>query len=258
MGKIANNPDIQDSRDYVLWIRVSTKKQGLSNLGLEAQVAYAKAFTGKDPVETFKDVYSGQKLDKCKSLWDAIDYCKAHGTYLLIAKTDRFRNVEEACKVLRVCGEGNLRFCDLPTVNELILKIMWSVWEAQAKMGQINTKLAMAEIKKKIERDGGFETKDGLWRTHLGREKGCDNTESGIKAGIAISEAANARRLRDSAYILAASLLRNNVPRKDILRQLNELHETNPEIYSAPGGGPFERYHISRWARLVLRDLKTK
>lgn len=133
---------IKDYRDYVLWRRVSTKEQGRSELGLDAQLTYALEFTKKNPVQVFTDVVSGTKLRECTNLWKAIDYCKEHGTYLLVAKTDRFRNVEEACEVLRKVGEENLRFCDLPNCNEMVLKMLWVVWEYQARMGQINTRLA--------------------------------------------------------------------------------------------------------------------
>lgn len=250
--KKQETPTINDPRDYVLWIRVSTKKQGMSELGLDAQIAYAKAFTKKDPVKIFKDVYSGQKLSKCKSLWEAIDYCKENGTYLLIAKTDRFRNVEEACRVLRECGEGNLKFCDLPTFNEMILKIMWSVWESQAKMGQINTRLAMGEIKKQISTEGGYMTRDGKWKTHLGREKGCDVRDNALKGGQVMYEKAQEWRATSPGYIFVSRELLKGTPRKQIIEEFNELHKDHPDLYCSPKGGPLTQSRLSLWAREIL------
>lgn len=141
---------------YVLWRRVSTKKQGDSGLGLEAQQAIAEYFMGNTAEKIFTEVYTGTKLSECRQLWTAINYCKKHNLLLVIAKTDRFRNVRESLEVLDAVGEGKLVFCDLPTTDRTILTIVWAIWERQAMQGRINTRLALNERKKQLDNYGSF------------------------------------------------------------------------------------------------------
>lgn len=244
---------IQDSRDYVLWRRVSTKKQGKSELGLDAQLTYALEFTKKQPREIFTDVVSGQKLRDCTGLWKAIAYCKENGTYLLIAKTDRFRNVEEACEVLREVGEGNLRFCDVPNCNEMVLKMLWVVWEYQAKMGQINTRLAMKELKRKISEEGGFQSRSGNFCTRLGRKPGCDISEAAQKGRERLMQKAAEWKRRSPGYIFVSREILKGTPRAKIIAEFNEMHEQYPELYCTPKGGPLTKSRLSLWAAEILR-----
>lgn len=244
---------IQDTRDYVLWRRVSTRKQGKSELGLDAQLTYALEFTKKEPVQVYTDVVSGQKLRDCKGLWEAIAYCKQNGTYLLIAKTDRFRNVEEACEVLREVGEGNLRFCDVPNCNEMVLKMLWVVWEYQAKMGQINTRLAMKELKRKISEEGGFMSRSGNYCTRLGRRPGCDISSAAEKGRAKQIERAQEWRRTSPGYIFVSRELLKGTPRAKILEEFNDLHMEYPEVYCTPKGGTLTKSTLSLWASEIIR-----
>ena len=84
-------------KKYCEYIRVSTKRQGNSGLGLAAQQEinrdYVKSVNG-EIVETFQDIESGTHRDR-PGLWRAIEYCKANKTTLLVAKLDRLaRDVE--------------------------------------------------------------------------------------------------------------------------------------------------------------------
>ena len=65
---------------YVSYTRVSTKKQGESGLGLDAQKRIIDYFT-KDGeiVGEYEEVYSGTKLDKCVELRKAINKEKELG-----------------------------------------------------------------------------------------------------------------------------------------------------------------------------------
>ena len=248
-----SKPLIEDTRPYVLWRRVSTKKQGKSELGLDAQLTYAREFTRKEPLEVFTDVWSGQKLEECKGLWEAIDFCKESGAFLLIAKTDRFRNVEQACRVLRAVGSNNLKFCDLPECNEMVLKIMWAVWESQAKMGQINTKRAMDEIKRKIETEGGFMTRDGRWCEHIGRSKGCDLSVAQRAGGAAMMRKAQAYRSKSAGYIFVSREVLKGTPRNKIIEQFNEMHEQYPDVFCTSQGKPLSKGILSRWVSEILQ-----
>lgn len=158
-----------NNRPYVLWRRVSTKQQDNSGLGLEAQVAIGEYYMHAPAQKIFTDVYTGTKLAECRQLWAAIRYCKANGLLLVIANTDRFRNVEGAMQVLDAMGEGNIIFCDLPTTDRTVLTIVFAIWERQAMQGRIKTQVALNELKKKEGRGERWISKTGRECDRLGR-----------------------------------------------------------------------------------------
>ena len=82
--------------NYIAYYRVSTEKQGLSGLGLEAQQkAVHDYLNGGDwrLVAEVVEVESGKRSDRPK-LGEALRLCRLHGATLIIAKLDRLaRNV---------------------------------------------------------------------------------------------------------------------------------------------------------------------
>lgn len=247
--EIKNDLLIKDSRPYVLWRRVSTKRQGESGLGLEAQFEIAKIFTKKDPILVFDDVYSGTKLRDCKGLWEAVKYCKENNYLLVIAKTDRFRNVKEALEVLDQVGEGNLSFCDMPMVNRMILTIMFSVWESQALMGRINTKLALDVIQKQIKSKGYAISKAGNKITHLGREKGCDMTKIHNAAYKGQAKKAADWRKDSVGYQWVKRQLLRGKSQKEILEEYNANMALGMAGFTTRRGKPMSWGTISKWAQ---------
>lgn len=249
--KIEISP-IQESRPYVLWRRVSTEGQGKSGLGLEAQVAIAKTFMGKDPEAIFTDVFSGTKLKQCKGLWDAIELCKAENYVLVIAKSDRCRNVAEALEILDAIGERNLIFCDLPTCDRFILTVMWAMWERQAIMGRVNTRIALAERKKQIQKDGGFVSKAGNWCTRLGCEPGVEHREAVNAMSLRRTELAHEWKRESSLYSWVTIQVLKGRKQDDILAEAQDLYEKNPEKYCTPKGNPLRRTTFIKWRRNIL------
>lgn len=237
-----------DSRPYVLWRRVSTESQGESGLGLAAQESIAKMFMGRDPVEVFTDVYSGTKLRQCKGLWEAIDLCKANDYLLVIAKSDRCRNVQEALDILDAVGERNLIFCDLPSSDRFVLTILWAVWEKQAIMGRINTKLALAERKKQIAENGGFMSKSGNFCDHLGHKKGEENPGAILAMNIRKREDAADWKRRSPLYLMVTNMVLRGESRAKILRMAEELYEDDPVAYGTRQGCKLTKGILSKWA----------
>lgn len=240
---------IKDRRPYVLWRRVSTKEQGYSGLGLEAQLAIAKAFTQRDPIRVMTDVYSGTKLKECKRLWEAIAYCKENDALLVIAKTDRFRNVREALEVMDAVGEGNLAFCDVPIVNRMILTILFSVWESQAMMGRINTKIALNERRKELERNGYWISKTGNKRTHFGREKGCDNSKAVATAARSVILAREEWKQESVGYQWVRRQVLKGRPRAEIIAEFNENRALGINGFCSRRGGELSKGLLSRWIK---------
>jgi DNA invertase Pin-like site-specific DNA recombinase len=83
---------------YVLYLRVSTKRQGASGLGLEAQRALVAPYAGRIVAE-YQDIESGKRADR-PQLERALAHCKDECACLLIAKVDRLsRDVEFLFKI---------------------------------------------------------------------------------------------------------------------------------------------------------------
>lgn len=157
-------------KKFISWRRVSTRMQGRSGLGLEAQldiVNYWAKKEGGEIVADYMEVYTGTDLSGCRELRRAIAHCKEIGATLIIAKTDRFRNDAEAISIYNEMGK-NIYFCDCPMQDEFMIKLMFLLATREAKLISIRTKQA---LQAKIKRG-----------EHLGRPKGCTASQSAIEA----------------------------------------------------------------------------
>lgn len=245
---------LHKGREYVLWKRVSTGKQGKSGLGLEAQEAIAKMFMGKDPVAIFTDVFSGTKLRQCKGLWEAIEMCKQNNLLLCIPAFDRLRNVQEALEILDAVGESNVVICDVPTADRFVLTVLFAVAERQAIMIRVKTQLALAERKKQIEKDGGFMSKSGHWRRHLGNDKGADvSAATAVQARIKADEA-RAWRESNDGYRWVKKQVQKGRLQKDILEEFNEFHDMGLAGFSTRNGCKMNVCTLSKWIQEIKRQ----
>ena len=131
---------------FISWRRVSTKKQGRSGLGLEAQKTMIDYFIQAEKGELIADypeVYTGTDLQGCTELKKAIEHCKREDAILIIAKTDRFRNTIEALQVYESMGDGKIYFCDLPHTDKFTLTLFFALAEREALLVSIRTKAAL-------------------------------------------------------------------------------------------------------------------
>jgi len=252
--RIEVNP-YNDSRPYVLWRRVSTKKQGESGLGLEAQVEIAKNFMRRDPVEMFTDVVSGTDLRGCKNLKKAIEYCKENGCVLVIAKTDRWRNTEEALWLLREIGEGNLIFCDLPECNRYMLVNLVEMWTRQAEMIRFNTTKALEVRQGQIDRDGGFMSRSGNWCTHLGNAKGTDTSKASAASAKKSADEAHEWRINNAGYKWVRRQVKRNRKLVDILEEFNEYYDDGVEGFCTRTGKRMNICTLSEWINEIRREM---
>ena len=134
--------------NYIAYYRVSTKGQGQSGLGLEAQraavVNYLKDQSGI--LAEFQDIESGKKNDR-PQLMKAIALAKEKGAKLIIAKLDRLsRNLTFISSLL----DNHLSFvcCDMPEANEFTIHIFAALAQQERKMISVRTKAAL-EAKKR-------------------------------------------------------------------------------------------------------------
>jgi DNA invertase Pin-like site-specific DNA recombinase len=134
---------------YVSYYRVSTRKQGKSGLGLEAQQQAVQVFltTGnwKTMVGEFVEVESGKRADRPK-LAEALALCRIYSATLVIAKLDRLaRNVAFIAN-LRESGVDFIA-ADMPNANTFTVNIMASVAQQEGEMIAERTRKAMATAK---------------------------------------------------------------------------------------------------------------
>lgn len=132
-------------KQYAIYIRVSTQKQGRSGLGLESQKKICEDFIHSESgnkVAEFMDVESGTHRDR-RGLREAITFCQANKCCLVIAKLDRLCRDVEFC--FRVVNTGiEIHFCDMPTINTLLLGVFASVAQYERELTSDRTKKALA------------------------------------------------------------------------------------------------------------------
>lgn len=141
-------------KQFISWRRVSTKKQGKSGLGLAAQMDIINYFIkseGGELLADYSEVYTGTELSGCTELKKAIEHCKQSGATLIIAKTDRLRNVREALDIVEQVGEGNIFFCDLPHTDKFTLTLFFAISEREALLISLRTKAALTAKKERGE-----------------------------------------------------------------------------------------------------------
>jgi DNA invertase Pin-like site-specific DNA recombinase len=135
---------------WVSYIRVSTKKQGHSGLGLEAQRTAINNYLNGGRWTLLKEVQeveSGKRNDR-PELANALRLCKLHKATLIIAKLDRLaRNVHFISSLME--SEVDFVAVDFPDANRLTVHILAAVAEHEAKMIGDRTKAALASAKVK-------------------------------------------------------------------------------------------------------------
>jgi DNA invertase Pin-like site-specific DNA recombinase len=134
---------------FVAYYRVSTAKQGQSGLGLEAQQASVNNWlNGGDwkLVDSRIEVESGKRSDNRPKLAEALRLCRIHNATLIVAKLDRLaRNVAFISALM----ESGVKFVavDMPHVNEMVIHILASVAQGEAKMCSERTKAGLQAAK---------------------------------------------------------------------------------------------------------------
>ncbi len=153
---------------YVAYYRVSTKKQGESGLGLEAQVRMVQGYARNGSiVEEFTEKETGTSKRERPILAEAIEMCKETGAKLLIAKLDRLARDVHFISSLSRTGVDFI-CCDNPNANKLTINLLASVAESEAEAISARTKAGLASIKERIRKDGMYLSRSGRNITSLG------------------------------------------------------------------------------------------
>jgi DNA invertase Pin-like site-specific DNA recombinase len=203
----------------VSYLRVSTRKQGASGLGLEAQRAavaeYAKR-EGLRVVAEYVEVESGKKAAR-PELAKALNHCRAAKACLVVAKLDRLaRNVA----FLSALMEAGLDFVALDNehANKFTLHVLAAVAEQEARATSERTKAALAAAKRRGVLLGS--SRPGHWQ---GLE---DKRRAGSRRGVrraAELRTQAARQHNGMAVAEALRLRRQGMSWLEIAGELNRL-----------------------------------
>jgi DNA invertase Pin-like site-specific DNA recombinase len=197
---------------YIAYYRVSTKRQGLSGLGLEAQKeSVATYLSGKGKlVAEFTEVEHGtRKGNHRPQLAAALAQCRIHGATLIIAKLDRLaRNVAFTSNLM----ESSVEFvcCDMPSANRFTIHVLAAAAEHEAEMISTRTKLALAAAKRKGTVLGGDRG-----NTHLIYRKG-------NKASAVVRSAEAEKRAADLMPVIADLRSKGATTLREIAQGLNQ------------------------------------
>jgi DNA invertase Pin-like site-specific DNA recombinase len=218
----------------IAYYRVSTKRQGNSGLGLDAQKKTVQDFIKTDKrrslIAEYKDVESG-KNDHRPELMKAIDHAKKTGATLLIAKLDRLSRNVSFIFTLRDT-KVDFRALDLPDANTLTIGIFASVAQHERERISERIKDALAAKRRRGEPLGTVEN-----LTVKGRKKAV--------------QAIKVKAQQDKNNLQALELIRDKrkagMTYQEIADRLNQLQ------YTTSKGGKFEAITVRK---LLERSVK--
>jgi DNA invertase Pin-like site-specific DNA recombinase len=161
---------------FIAYFRVSTRRQEVSGLGLEAQreaVAAHVAGCGGRVILTFQEIESGKRNDR-PQIAAALAACRLRRATLVIAKLDRLaRNVAFISNLM----ESGVDFvaCDNPHATRLTIHILAAVAEHEREMISARTIAALAAAKARGVRLGNPNLKPGdRWASRVARQARSD------------------------------------------------------------------------------------
>ncbi|RYE61260.1 MAG: resolvase [Hyphomicrobiales bacterium] len=183
---------------FVGYLRVSTARQGLSGLGLQAQeCAIQQHVAGRNGslIETFKEVESGRDNSR-PQLARALELARLTGGTLVIAKLDRLSRNAAFLLALQDSG-AKFVATDMPDANELTVGIMALVAQQERQATSQRTREALQAAKARGAKLGNPNGAAALRRAAKGNEAALRATQE--------SASARAEALRHTIEALRAS-----------------------------------------------------
>ena len=208
--------------NYIAYTRVSTKKQGNSGLGLEAQTASVINFVNGHGklLATYTEVESGKKADR-PELAKALAHAKRSKAILVVAKMDRLsRNLAFLSTLL----ESSVEFVAVDNchANRLTIHILAAIAEHEAKATSTRTKEALQAAKARGTKLGSNRAGHWAGREHL-RQAGQRNATK----AAALANRENRIGIYSDLVPLIKDLRSQGITLKAIAAKLTELgHET--------------------------------
>lgn len=135
---------------FVAYYRVSTKKQGISGLGLDAQKSlvlnYVNSSRNGELTHEFVEVESGKNNEREK-LQAALHHCKMTGSTLVVSKLDRLSRDLEFIAALMKSDNVDFVVAELPEANSLTLHILACLAQYERQLISERTKQALKAAK---------------------------------------------------------------------------------------------------------------
>lgn len=135
---------------FVAYYRVSTRRQGRSGLGLEAQQESVRSYLNGGRwrlVAEHTEVESG-KVNNRPELNAALAACRVHGATLVVAKLDRLSRDAAFLLTLRDAGVDFIAV-DMPEANRMTVGMMAVIAENEREVISSRTKAALAAAKRR-------------------------------------------------------------------------------------------------------------
>lgn len=149
-----------NTNKYVIYLRVSTKQQGDSGLGLEAQERDIDIFLNSynkgqfEILGKFKDVMSGKgSVEERPTFKKAVELAKQHNATLLVAKLDRLsRDVETVARLIKAV---DIKVACMPYADKFQLHLYAALAEQERDFISARTKAALQAAKARGVKLGG-------------------------------------------------------------------------------------------------------
>lgn len=153
-------------QQFIIYYRVSTKGQGDSGLGLEAQERDTALFlttyaeTPFEVVAEFTDIQSGKDNDR-PELVKALDICRKTGATLLVSKLDRLSRRLSFIATLMEDPKVSFRVASIPRASKIELHLYAMLAEQERDFISMRTKAALAVAKSRGTKLGGLRDATG-------------------------------------------------------------------------------------------------
>lgn len=176
-------------QQFIAYYRVSTKKQGQSGLGLEAQQSACAAYA---PIAEYTEIESGKSDDRAE-LAKAVTHAREIGSWLVFAKLDRLsRDVEFIAGFMK--RGVPFRCADIPNADEFMLHMYAVLAHKERRFISDRTKVALGKAKERgVKLGGAHHTKqeraDDFARSLIEVVKSM--VEDGIETPAAIAKSLN-------------------------------------------------------------------
>ncbi|NRQ27750.1 recombinase family protein [Aliiroseovarius sp. xm-g-7] len=199
---------------FVVYTRVSTKKQGDSGLGLDAQERDIQLFLDNysevpfEVVARFQDVESGTRSDR-PELAKALTLAKTTGATLLVAKLDRLSRSVAFIAQLLEDKKLNFRVASMPYADKFQLHIYAALAEQERDFISKRTKAALQEAKARGVKLGGY--REGHKAHHEAIRQNADKAAQRVASTILSRRAAGAtfQAIADELNALGVATARN-------------------------------------------------